>query len=307
VLWEKGFVFDTSENESMSTYGGGYTAVPFQFEAPTGKGVESVTLPSSGDYTTATYYGIMPIVFEDATGWGASAYAEFDYTTRGFTKVVITSRGCDYSDSAKAYIESPDRSTRYECGLTLTSNEGKCGPLVKRGAPDLRLYSANTITGGIVVEQGTLRAGVSGVIPANTPVTVAHGATLDLNNAGGITVSTFAGAGTVSNGNVTVTNAVRATCADLFAGKAAAFSGDLTFADGAVFEITDAENLETYKNEKKTAAITAGGTISRQPELRLTTSTGASVPVAGGWTLRLAPDGKTLKFGRNRGMVFSLR
>ena len=307
VLWEKGLVFDTSENESMSTYGGGYTAVPFQFEAPTGKGVESVTLPSSGDYTTATYYGIMPIVFEDATGWGASAYAEFDYTTRGFTKVVITSRGCDYSDSAKAYIESPDRSTRYECGLALTSNAGKCGPLVKRGAPDLRLYSANTITGGIIVEQGKLLAGRSGVIPANTPVTVAHGATLDLNNQGGITVSTFAGAGTVTNGNVTVTNAVRATCADLFAGKAAFFANNLTFAEGAVFEITDAENLETYKDAGRTVALTAGGTISRVPAVRLTTSAGVPAIVSGTWALRATADGKSLRFGRDKGIIFSFR
>ena len=307
VLWEKGLVIDTSENESMSTYGGGYTSVPFLFDAPTGKGVESVTLPTSGDYTTATYYGIMPIVFEDATGWGASAYAEFDYTTKGFTKVVITSRGCGYSDSAKAYIESPDRSTLYECGLALTSNEGKCGPLVKRGAPELRLYSANTITGGIIVEQGTLRTGVRGVVPAHTPVTVAYGATLDLYNKGDITVSTFAGAGTVSNGSVTVVSAIRATCADLFAGKAATFRNNLSFADGAVFEITDAENLETYKDASKVVALTAGGTISRVPSVRFTTSTGASAVVNGAWSLRLSADGKSLRFGRDKGMVISVR
>ena len=306
VLWEKGLVIDTSENESMSTYGGGETEAPFRFEAPTGKGVESVTLPSSGDYTTATYYGIMPIVFEDATGWGASAYAEFDYTTRGFTKVVITSRGCGYSDGTKAYIESPDRLTRYECGLTLTSNEGKCGPLVKRGAPDIWLYAVNTITGGIIVEQGTLRAGVSGVIPANTPVTVAHGATLDLYNKGDITVSTFTGAGTVTNGSVTVTNAVRATCVDLFAGKAAFFANNLTFADGAVFEITDAENLETYKDAGRIVALRTSNTISSKPQLRLTMSAGAPATVSGSWSLRLSADGKTLKFGHDRGMIISI-
>ena len=248
----------------------------------------------------------MPIVFEDAAGWGASAYAEFDYTTRGFTKVVITSRGCGYSDGTKAYIESPDRLTRYECGLTLTSNEGKCGPLVKRGAPDIWLYAVNTITGGIIVEQGTLRAGVSGVIPANTPVTVAHGATLDLYNKGDITVSTFTGAGTVTNGSVTVTNAVRATCVDLFAGKAAFFANNLTFADGAVFEITDAENLETYKDAGRVVALTADGTISAKPQLRLTTGAGAPATVSGSWSLRLSADGKTLKFGHDRGMIISI-
>ena len=308
VLWEKGLVIDTSENTLNASSGDPReTNLGFLFEAPTGKGVESVMLPTSGDYTTATYYGIMPIVFVDSTGWGASAYAEFDYTTKGFTKVVITSRGCDYSDSAKAYIESPDRSALYECVLTLTSNEGKCGPLVKRGTPPLWLHSANTISGGIVVEEGTLQTRKPNVIPANTPVTVVHGATLDLYNKGDITVSTFAGAGAVTNGSVTVTNAVRATCADLFAGKAAFFANDLTFAEGAVFEITDAENLPTYADAGRAIALSAGGDISRVPAVRLTTSAGAPVVTADSWSLRMAANGKSLKFGRDKGTVILLR
>ena len=220
---------------------------------------------------------------------------------------MVTSRGCNYSDSAKAYIESPDRSALYECALTLTSNEGKCGPLVKRGTPPLWLHSANTISGGIVVEEGVLQTRKANVIPANTPVTVAHGATLDLYNKEDITVSTFTGAGTVTNGSVTVTNAVRATCADLFAGKAAFFANNLTFADGAVLEITDAENLETYKDASRVVALAADGTISRVPSVRFTTSTGAPAVVNGAWSLRLSADGKTFRFGRDKGMVISVR
>ena len=308
VLWEKGLVIDTSENESMSTYGGGETSVPFWFEAPTGKGVESVSLPTSGAYVSTNYYGIAPIVFEDATGWGASAYAEYDYATKKHSKIVITSRGCDYSDGAKAYIESPDRKALYECPITLSSNDGKCGPLVKRGSAPLWIYATNTITGGIIVEQGTLRTGLGRVIPADTPVTVKHGATLDLASKTDITVSTFSGAGVVTNAAVTVTSAVRATCADLFVGRAATFAKSLTFAGGAVFEITDAENLATYKDAGRVAAITSlGGTISRAPALRLTTSDGDPAEVIGSWSLRLAANGKTLMFGRDRGTVFLFR
>ena len=308
VLWEKGLVIDTSENESMSTYGGGETSVPFWFEAPTGNGVESVSLPTSGAYVSTNYYGITPIVFEDATGWGASAYAEYDYATKKHSKIVITSRGCDYSDGAKAYIESPDRTALYECPITLSSNAGKCGPLVKRGSAPLWIYATNTITGGIIVEQGTLRAGLDRVIPANTPVTVEHGATLDLASKTDITVSTFSGAGVVTNAAVTVTSAVRATCADLFAGKAATFAKSLTFAAGAVFEITDAENLATYKDDGRVAAITSlGGTISCAPTLRLTTSDGDPAEVIGSWSLRLAANGKSLMFGRDKGSVFLFR
>ena len=120
-------------------------------------------------------------------------------------------------------------------------------------------------------------------------------------------VSTFAGAGTVTNGSVTVTNAVRATCADLFAGKAACFASSLTFADGAVFEIADAENLETYKDEKRAVALTVGGTISRLPSVRFTTSAGTPASVNDSWSLRLSADGKSLKFGRDKGTMVIIK
>ena len=184
------------------------------------------------------------------------------------TKIVVTSRGCNYSDDAKAYLESPARTTRYECALTLSSNAGQCGEFVKRGAPELRLYATNTITGGIAVESGALVTYTGGVIPSNTPVRVESGATLNLYNKGNITVSTFTGAGQVINGAVTVTNAVRASCAELFAGKHATFAGNLTFAPGATFTITDPENLETYKNHGSVMAFTAAS-VNGAPKLRI--------------------------------------
>ncbi len=265
VVWKKGLVFDTSENAANGT-GPGHTEIPFWFESPTGKGVESVALPTASGFVASNYIGIARVVFEDTTGWGASAYAEYDFSTKKVSKIVVTSRGCDYSDDAKAYLESPDRTTRYACALTLTSNEGMCGEFVKRGAPTLNLYATNTLTGGIAVEEGTLRTYTDGVIPSNTPVRVASGATLDLNNRGNITVSTFTGAGQVINGAVTVTNAVRASCAELFDGKHATFAGNLTFAPGATFTITDPENLETYKRRGSVPAFTAA-TLSGTPTL----------------------------------------
>ena len=81
-------------------------------------------------------------------------------------------------------------------------------------------------------------------------------------------MSTFTGAGTVSRGNVTVTNAIRATCADLFANKHATFGRTLTFAEGATFTITDPENLETYKSHGSVRAFTAQ-TVNGTPTLRI--------------------------------------
>ena len=303
VVWENGFVVDTTENAINNSSGTGGTTLPFVFEKPTGKGVESITLP---DLTGKTYIGIGRIVIEDATGWGASAYAEFDFTSKTLTHVVVTSRGCNYSDDAKAYLESPAGTSRYECALTLSDNGGS-GMFVKRGAPELELSSeASTFDGGYAVEGGALKLSV--VPGVAVPVRVASGATLNLNSKGALTASTFEGAGNVANGNVTVTNAVKATCADIFADKAATFSGDLTFAADAVFEITDAENLSTYKDKNRAVALTAGGTLSGLPPLRLTNSDGTAYSGdASAWSLLLSANGKSLLFGCNKPFVFIVR
>ena len=299
VVWKKGLVFDTSENATNSGAAG--TEIPFWFEAPTGKGVESVTLPTDSRFIATNYLGIARVVFEDATGWGASAYAEYDFPTKKITKIVVTSRGCDYSDGVKAYLESPDRSARYECALTLTSNEGMCGEFVKRGAPYLDLFATNTVTGGIAVEGGMLRTRTNGVIPPNTPVRVESGATLDLYNRGGITVSTFTGAGQVNNGAVTVTNAVRATCAELFAGKHATFANALTFAPGATFTITDPENLGTYAHSASATAFTASA-VNGTPTLAFEGEPPAGVK----WTL-FKKNNNTYNFGAVIGTMLLLK
>ena len=61
---------------------------------------------------------------------------------------------------------------------------------------------------------------------------------------------------------------MRATCAELFAGKHATFANALTFAPGATFTITDPENLETYKNHGSVTAFTAQ-TVNGAPTLRI--------------------------------------
>lgn len=252
VVWEKGLVIDTSELTGNNPA----SHMPFSFAAPTGKGVESITLPTEGDYTTANYIGPARIVFEDETGWGASAYAEYDFETKRHTRVVLTSRGCDYSDNAKAYVESPDRTTRWECALTLSDNAGLGGELVKRGEHDLHLYATNTFY-GIAVESGTLYAETDGVVPSNTSVRVAYGATLRFANPAPLFLSSFGGAGSVPECDITVTNSLRASCADLFAGKHTYVDGNLTFEPGATFMITDPENLAAYKHCKAVVAFSA--------------------------------------------------
>jgi len=299
VVWKKGLVFDTSENSANS--GTGSSTLALKFESPSGKGVESVALPTESGFVASNYMGIARVVFEDATGWGASAYAEYDFAAKKVTKIVVTSRGCNYSDDAKAYLESPARGARYECALTLSSNEGMCGEFVKRGAPELRLYATNTITGGIAVESGALVTYTGGVIPSNTPVRVESGATLNLYNKGNITVSTFTGAGQVINGAVTVTNAVRASCAEVFAGKHATFAGNLTFAPGATFTITDPENLTAYAHSASATAFTAAS-VNGTPKLAFE----GDAPQGVKWSL-FKKNATTYNFGPVTGTMLLLK
>lgn len=297
VVWKKGLVIDTSE----STGNNPSSSMPFSFESPSGKGVESIALPTGGGYTTAEYFGPARIVFEDEAGWGASAYAECDFETKKLSRVVVTSRGCDYSDDAKAYVESPDRTTRYECALTLSDNAGMCGELVKRGEHTLCLYATNTIVGGIAVESGTLYVGTSGVVPPNTPVRVEYGATLQFNEPGPLSLSSFAGAGSVPGCDITVTNSLRASCADLFEGKYASIDGTLTFAPGSTFTITDPENLAAYAHRGSVKAFEAKQ-LNGEPELAFD-----GVPAhLGAWRLVKKSD-TSYKFGASLGTVFVLR
>jgi autotransporter-associated beta strand protein len=176
-----------------------------------------------------------------------------------------------------------------------------CGEFVKRGAPTLELFATNTITGGIAVEGGSLIAYTTGVIPSNTPVRVESGATLDLANKGGITVSTFTGAGNVARGAVTVTNAVRASCAELFAGKYATFANALTFAPGATFTITDPENLAVYAHSASATAFTASA-VNGTPTLAFE----GVAPQGVKWTLFKKGNG-TYNFGAVIGTMILIK
>ena len=297
VIWKKGLVIDTSESAGSVPA----SHMPFSFESPSGKGVESIALPAGGDYAAATYFGPARIVFEDETGWGASAYAEYDFDTKQHTKVVITSRGCNYSDNAKAYVESPDCAIRYECTLMLSDNAGLGGELVKRGQHDLYLYATNTTAGGVAVESGTLYVGSDGVVPSNTPVRVEYGATLRFPTSAPLVLSSFAGAGSVPGCEITVTKSLRAKCTDLFAGKHADIDGDLTFAPGATFTITDPENLAAYKRCKAAVAFSALH-VNGEPTLAFEGKPTGSAR----WTLSRLDD-SSFKFGPNIATVIVLR
>jgi fibronectin-binding autotransporter adhesin len=95
-----------------------------------------------------------------------------------------------------------DSSIGADTGTTLTMSGVISGghALSKAGAGTVVLNAAETYTGATNVNAGTLQLGASNLIPNTSAVTVASGATLNLNN-NSDTVASIAGAGAISLGS----------------------------------------------------------------------------------------------------------
>ena len=290
VLHKNGLVLDSSETTDD------IVQLPLKFEAPTGKSIATITLPTDSTFAAAVYKAPARIVFEGA-GWGASAYAEYDRSTKRLTGVRIFSGGCDYDATTRVYVESPDRSARYECTYTLADAVG--GPLVKRGWRRIDMYAINTYSGGTVVESGALRGMNPGSIPNNAPVRVAADATLDLNG-NPLVATTLAGLGRIEGG-VTVTDAVEVTCAELFdAAGHLIVNGALTASAGSAIRIVDPENLSAYKDHRRSVAVSATGGISGNFKLQLGNSDSTS-----GWSLRQNANEVSVKYNKGLVIIFN--
>ncbi len=91
---------------------------------------------------------------------------------------------------------------------TINSQILSGGGITKNGSGTLLLGSATSgvmiYTGSTAINAGKLQAGIGSVIPQRSAVTIAAGATLDINNLGQ-TVGSLAGAGTVTNSGGTAT------------------------------------------------------------------------------------------------------
>jgi autotransporter-associated beta strand protein len=88
--------------------------------------------------------------------------------------------------------------------LTVSAAISGSGALTQAGSGTLTLSGANSYAGATFITAGTLRLGVASALPSNTAITVAAGATLDLNN-NNATIGSLAGAGLVKLGSGTLT------------------------------------------------------------------------------------------------------
>lgn len=171
--------------------------------APTGNGVATIPVANGG----SGYMG-PPWVEIVGDGFGATAVAVMadDGTSNGTYRVqsiLVTSPGRDYTLPPTVNLVGglPVTPATLEAA-TLTPNQS--GGLTKLGNGTLTLGGANTFAGPTLVQAGVLRASQAQVIAAGANVTVALGATFDLNGYNQ-TVGSLSGAGQVWLGTATLT------------------------------------------------------------------------------------------------------
>ena len=308
VIHSGGLVFDTSnciiiQSGQSVPY---VSEIPFHFDKPTGKRIKAIHLPTTEEFKKRIYGAPANVLIEGA-GYGATAFADFDFDTAKLTGVVVTSGGCDYDVNTKAYVYAPSLNsatlpTRYECVVELEDCP-KGGALTKRGTGELALYSrgnSNTYEGGTVVEGGTLTFYHDGSFPANTPLTVRKGASFGANGHA-VIVSVLAGQGSVSAGGLTVASSL-AIDASAFAVGATplAVSGNVTFAAGATVNLTlTPEEVLACKGLEKVTILTATGTLNGSPTLLVNGQPDKN------W--KLSRSGNSLKVGWRRGLVLVVR
>ena len=261
-----GVVVDTSECYSSgdrTTRALSQMVLPF--DAPTGKGLASITLPTIP--SSAVYMGPVPLFIEGA-GHGAVAYADYDFDAKTFTPVILAP-GCDYDETTKVYFPAANcldgASGRLECTYTLADN-ATTGGLTKRGDMCLALYRPNTYGGPTVVEEGLMTLTAQNLLPTTTRLTVNKGATLQLV---GETVAGLAGQGTVKGGSVTCTGDLVLNAAETFAEGATPLTFEngrkLTFGADSRVVIADPENLDAHKDAGSRVVVRVPGGIEGKP------------------------------------------
>ena len=124
------------------------------------------------------------------------------------------------------------------------------GNFVKKGAAVMNWYAANTFTGMLSVDAGTLRTHIASSLSANAAVSIASGAILDLNNHAQ-TVAALSGPGAVTLGTATLT--VSGTQDSVFSGSISG-GGSVVKSGSSRLELTAAN---TYSGGTKLE----GGTL----------------------------------------------
>ena len=221
----------------------------------TGSGTLVLSSASRNDYTGATninagtlQLGISNYVIPNASAVTVASGATLDLHGFGETVGSIAGAG-NITLGSGSLQQSGSASTTFSGVISGT------GYLQKAGTGTLTLSGANTYTGATNINAGTLRLGANNALSSGTAVTVASGATLNLNNYSD-TVGSLAGSGiiTLGGGTLTVGNDNTNTT----------FSGSFTSGDTGTFAKTGTGTLTfgAGMNLASGTLILSGGTLN---------------------------------------------
>lgn len=293
TVYAGGLTVDTT---AASSSGDVSWSVPIR--KPSGNVLLSVSLPTDASFVNK-YIAPPRVVISGANTHGATAVAELDETTGQLTGITVTSAGNDVPNDISISITSGDLANTFSCPFVVGA-PAKSGGLVKKGPGTLRLTMSqanpNTYEGETVVEEGVLEFS-SNTYPTDSPL-VLKGGEISFSGTATRTLSAIGGYGTIATpGSITVTNVVRLSCEDLFGKGRTINSGKIRFADGVKLVVTDPEKLVDYTGCDKTAFLMSTDVIDgRIQTVELDESYGR-------WRCTKSNDGKSLLFGKAKGIV----
>jgi len=241
-------------------------------EKPYGKGVKAITLPAAAR-TATDYIGPGRVLFENMTGSNVTALVDFDETIRSNLGVIVTCPGFGFTTVPTVKIETAACKNAYHTGATVEMVDFDDaayvhGGLTKRGGGTLTLTRANTYGGATRCAGGTLAFTDAAGIPAGSVIEFPAAA--------------------LAGGEKDVPLLTAPSCA------------------GHGLRVTDVDDLDdkTFGRLRTMAHFTTP--LAAVPAVAFVDSQGQTVSRAL-WHVVLTQDGRTLKFGPNRGMVLILR
>ena len=240
-------------------------------------GTGTLTLSGANTYSGGSILNSGTVIISSNGNLGAAA-----------TAVTINAATLDvagtFASTRNFTLGSATSTIQVDPTFTFTDSGIFSGPgsLNKTGTGTLVLGGVNTYTGATNINAGTLRNGIANVIPDASAVTIASGATYDLNSFSE-TIGSLAGAGTVTSG---VAGALTLTAggdntSTLFSGVLQNGSGTVAFTKSGTGTLT-LSGANTYSG----LTTVSGGILLIQNSAALGTTAGGTT-VSSGATLEL--------------------
>lgn len=233
VVYEKGVVID-SAGQDISTEGA-------PLEAGKTGGIQSIVLVEPQENCF-----VPPEIVIEGDGYGASALPLVDQKTFVLTNILVTSHGWGYTAAGTTVkLRRAKGSAYYEFSAQdVEIGPNDVGGFTKKGDGTLTLMNANAWEKWTKVEGGTLLVGVERAIPDGTALTLANGATIDLNS---FTEPTFASldgsGGTVLHGAVKVMGAQTLSAKRYINRESCAINGTLDLTGVPAIMLSDTDLL----------------------------------------------------------------